>query len=360
MTGKIKVGLLMALQAPASSELSSPEIFSSVPRLAEMLESHGFDSMFFTEHHGSDLNEVPSPFIASAAAAATTDKLRIGSAVALPAFYNPVRLAEDVTTLDNLSNGRVTVGVGMGYRQAEFDSFGVNAKFKVSHLIESVEILQRALRGEVFDFEGRVHSLRGVKVRPTAVQPTVPIWMGAQKRPGLTRAGNLGLSLPLSGAPIQIAAKQRKIYLEALAEGGFAHDSVEYPIVRECFCAPTDDEAWATAAPFLSMLFAEYSQFIKLPSVASDGSYRTDAGAIATDYDALREFGRDRMLIGSPETLIREFARHQEHLPCDHWILRMHFPGMPINTLAQSIDLFSAEVLPEITGSTGQKPFHLT
>lgn len=343
-----KVGLLMALQAPASSDVTAERLFSSVPRLAELAESMGFTSMFFTEHHGSDLNEVPSPLIASAAAAATTHNLRIGSAVAIPAFYNPVRLAEDVTTLDNISCGRATIGVGMGYRQEEFDRYGVNAKLKVSYLTESVEILRRALSGEIFDFDGRVHTLRGVKVRPAAVQSPVPIWMGAQKRPGLTRAGNAGLTVPLSGAPLPIAAKQRSIYLQALAAGGHAEGSVEYPIVRECFCAATDDEAWATAAPYLSSLFADYRQFMKLPSVAEDGTYSADEGWSTTEYDSLRAFGRDRMLIGSPDTLVAEFARHQDALKCDHWVLRMHFPGMPIETFTSSLKLFGAEVLASV------------
>jgi alkanesulfonate monooxygenase SsuD/methylene tetrahydromethanopterin reductase-like flavin-dependent oxidoreductase (luciferase family) len=348
----VNVGLLFALQAPAGGALRSAEIFSAVPRLAALAEEQGFTSMFFTEHHGSELNEVPSPLIVSAAAAAATSRLRIGSAVALPAFYNPVKFAEDVTVVDNVSNGRVTVGVGMGYRQEEFDRFGVNAKLKVSYLVESVEILRRAATGEVFDYTGRVHKLQGVKVRPPAVQPEIPIWMGAQKRPGLTRAGELGLTLPLSGAPIPIAARQREIYLDALDRSGKSRQEVELPIVRECFCAPTDDEAWEYAAPYLSTLFAEYGQFMKLPSVNADGSYRADASPSTGDYESLREFGRDRMLIGSPETLVAEFERHQQLLPCDHWVLRMHFPGMPISGLTDSMKLFSSEVLPNIAVPT--------
>ncbi|MFE5702696.1 LLM class flavin-dependent oxidoreductase [Rhodococcus koreensis] len=346
------VGLLFALQAPADSGLRSSEMFSAVPRLAAMAEEQGFGSMFFTEHHGSDLNEVPSPLVVSAAAAAVTSRIRIGSAVALPAFYNPVKFAEDVTTLDNVSNGRVTVGVGMGYRQEEFDRFGVNAKLKVSHLVETVEILRRASTGEVFDFAGRVHKLQGVKVRPPAVQPVLPIWMGAQKRPGLTRAGEMGLTLPLSGAPIPIAARQRQIYLDALRRSGRGEQDVELPIVRECFCAATDDEAWDYAAPYLSILFAEYRQFMKLPSVNADGSYQADSDASTADYGSLREFGRDRMLIGSPDTLVAEFERHQQLLPCDHWVLRMHFPGMPIDGLTDSMKLFASEVLPSIVVPT--------
>ncbi|MFE3059932.1 LLM class flavin-dependent oxidoreductase [Nocardia sp. NPDC059239] len=342
------VGLLFALQSAPGFSVTSAELFSAVPRLAVLAEEYGFDSMFFTEHHGSDLGEVPSPLIVSAAAAATTTRLRIGSAVALPAFYNPVKLAEDVATLDNLSNGRVILGVGMGYRQEEFDRFGIESRLKVSHLVESVAIVCRALAGEEFDFDGRVHSLRGVKVRPVPVQSKVPIWMGAQKRLGLARAGALGLTVPLSGAPIPIAARQRKIHLDALRDSGFAEDSVALPIVRECFCAQTDDEAWELAAPYLSVLFAEYRKFMKLPTIAADGTYVANAGSSTSDLESLRDFGRDRMLIGSPETLIEEFARHQQQLACDHWILRMHFPGMPIDVLLDSLRLFSAVVLPEL------------
>ncbi|MEV6985927.1 LLM class flavin-dependent oxidoreductase [Sphaerisporangium sp. NPDC051017] len=344
----VQVGALFALQAPPGGALTPADAFSAVPSLARDLEDWGFDSMFFTEHHGSAINEVPSPFVVAAAAAATTERIRIGSAVALPAFYHPLRLAEDAATLDNLSRGRVTVGLGMGYRDEEFARFGLDPKRRVSHLVESVQILRRAFAGEEFDFDGRVHHLAAAKIAPLPVQPAVPLWMGAQRRPGLTRAARMGLTVPLSGAPLPIAVKQRAIYDEALAEAGHHEAAVEYPIVRECFCAPTDDDAWAVAAPYLATLFADYSAHMKLPSVQRDGGYRADADEADLKADALREFGRDRMLIGSPETLVAELRRHAATLPCDHWVLRMHFPGMPVDTARASMRLFSREVLPSV------------
>ncbi|MFF2847658.1 LLM class flavin-dependent oxidoreductase [Streptomyces sp. NPDC058001] len=344
----LSIGVLLALQAPAGGALTPAEAFSAVPALARELEEWGFDSLFFTEHHGSLINEVPSPFVLAAAAAATTERIRVGSAVALPAFYHPLRLAEDVSTLDNLSRGRVTVGVGMGYRDEEFARFGIDPRWKVSHLVESVRILRRLFAGEEFDFDGRVHRLSAARIAPLPVRREVPVWMGAQKRPGLTRAGEMGLTLPLSGAPLPIAVKQRAIYDDALAGAGHDPTSVEYPVVRECFCAATDEEAWSVAAPYLETLFADYSGHMKLPSVGRDGAYRADADEGALKADTLREFGRDRMLIGSPETLAAEFARHGATLPCDHYVLRMHFPGMPLDIARASMRRFAHEVMPAL------------
>ncbi|GAA4491470.1 LLM class flavin-dependent oxidoreductase [Rhodococcus olei] len=325
-------GVLISLQSTPDTGPTTADLYRTLPGLARDLERWGYDSVFFTEHHGSSTNEVASPLVVGAAVAAVTEQIRIGSVVAIPAFYHPVRLAEDVSTLDNLSAGRVTLGLGMGYRPSEFEGFGINPQEKLSRFIESQEIVRKALSGRPFDFTGKRYQLRNVVISPPPIQRGLPVWVGAQRRPGLERAGRLGLAVPLSGAPLTIAIRQRAIYDGALSAAGFSPGVVEYPVIRECFCAATDEEAWKIADPYITEQSAEYARHNQvIDTVAGD-----------------LPFDPDRMLIGSPATLVREFRRHHRRLPCDHWILRMHFPGMPLAVMRRSMALLAAEVLPAL------------
>jgi len=109
---------------------------------AKLAEEAGFDSCFFGEHHQDKDGFLPSPLIVATAVAANTLKLRVGSSVILLPLHNPLQVAEDVITLDIVSKGRVTLGVGLGYQPADFRAFDIPIKERVSRLEEGVAIIR--------------------------------------------------------------------------------------------------------------------------------------------------------------------------------------------------------------------------
>src|SRR5437764_115606 len=115
MTRSIRVGVLYGFRNPPGSGRSFPAMYERVLQQIELVDSLGFDHVWITEHHFVDDGYMPSPLVMSAAIAARTSRVAIGQDVMLLPFAHPVRLAEDLAVLDNLSNGRVMVGAGMGY-----------------------------------------------------------------------------------------------------------------------------------------------------------------------------------------------------------------------------------------------------
>src|SRR5262245_51223757 len=120
----------------------------------------GFESIWASEHHGEEDGYCPSPIVACAALAAAAPNCRIGQAVALaPLYGHPLRMAEDLSVLDNLSGGRVEIGLGQGYRPAEFDMFGWPYARRTRAFEESLDILALPRRGERVDHHGSVYKV---------------------------------------------------------------------------------------------------------------------------------------------------------------------------------------------------------
>ena len=119
---------------------------------AQLAEASGFAACFFGEHHQDKDGFLPSPLIVATAVAAQTRRLHVGTSVILLPLHHPVHVAEDVTTLDIVSKGRVILGVGVGYQAADFRAFGVPMEHRAALFEEGVEIIRRCWSGEPFSF----------------------------------------------------------------------------------------------------------------------------------------------------------------------------------------------------------------
>src|SRR4051812_49808455 len=132
--------------------------------------------------------------------AARTRKVRFSCDVCLLPFNHPIRLAEDLAVLDNLSGGRVEIGVGMGYTPHEFRGFGFPVSRRLSLTDEGLEVLTRAFTGERFSFTGKRYQFQDVKITPGFVQEGgPPLWVAAMAPAGGGRGGRFGPNLPARG-----------------------------------------------------------------------------------------------------------------------------------------------------------------
>src|SRR6516225_8988280 len=123
--GRIKFGYQLDFRNPPNSGRSFTDLYRDCLEQVEIAESLGFDSIWLTEHHFTDDGYLPSMLPAAAAIAARTRRVTIGTFVLLAPFQHPLKLAEDAAVVDVISNGRLRLGLGQGYRQEEFDGFGV-------------------------------------------------------------------------------------------------------------------------------------------------------------------------------------------------------------------------------------------
>src|SRR6266478_505650 len=196
MRPPLRVGTVYDFRNTPESGMDMPSLYAAIMDQVVMLDGLGLDLVWFTEHHFLDDGYLPSWVPMAGAIAARTKRVRLSSDVCLLPFNHPVRLAEDLAVLDNISNGRIEVGVGMGYAPHEFRGFGLPVSRRVSLTDEGIEVLRRAFTGEKFSFKGKRYNFQDVMITPGYVQSGgPPLWVAAMSEPGALRAARFGANL---------------------------------------------------------------------------------------------------------------------------------------------------------------------
>ncbi|HEY1830312.1 MAG TPA: LLM class flavin-dependent oxidoreductase [Acidimicrobiales bacterium] len=180
-------GLRFDLRNPAFAGIDMGDRYRAILDMAEWADLRGGLYLSLSEHHGSDDGCLPSPLTMAAAIAARTTNIRIGINALIPAFYDPLRLAEDTAVVDLISGGRLDLTLGGGYVTAEFAMFGVALSERPARVVETVETLRAAWTGQPFEFRGRT-----VRVTPTPAQPGGPtIALGGSSEAVARRAARI-------------------------------------------------------------------------------------------------------------------------------------------------------------------------
>ena len=192
----MKFGLMHDFRNPAPWFRPYSDLYRLLLDQCVRADELGYDNIWLTEHHFSgDYN--PTPLQAATAIAARTERIRIGTFVLLLPFYHPVRVAEDVAFIDNLSKGRFDLGVGQGYRVDEFSGFCMPRKERSARLAEGLDLIRRLWTEETVTFEGKFTQIKEVHIQPEPVQqPHPPIWIGARTEKAMQRAAREGYHLP--------------------------------------------------------------------------------------------------------------------------------------------------------------------
>jgi alkanesulfonate monooxygenase SsuD/methylene tetrahydromethanopterin reductase-like flavin-dependent oxidoreductase (luciferase family) len=196
MTPPLRFGIVHDFRCPPGSEISMPQVYSETFEQIEHAEQLGLDLCWFTEHHFIDDGYLPNFVPVAAAAASRTSNMRFSTDICLLPFRHPIRLAEDLAILDNISNGRMELGVGMGYATHEFRGFNIPISRRVSLTEEALKVLKLAWGGEAFNFEGKRYRFSNLRVTPDPVQEGgPPLWLAATSPAGAKRAATFGTHL---------------------------------------------------------------------------------------------------------------------------------------------------------------------
>jgi len=310
------------MQSPPHKQRSHKELYAEMLEEVAMADEMGFDSAWLSEHHFLGDGYCPSLLLTAAAIAAKTKNIRIGTGILLLPLHNPIRVAEDAAVADLISGGRLILGIGLGYRQEEFEGFGRTLKQRRGRMEEGIEIL----------------------VTPKPVQKPIPIWVGAFTEPAIRRAARIGapLFIPAIGV-IPIVKYLFNMHSELLKEYGRNPDDYEKPLVREMYISDMKaDDAWEKIKEHVTYTAKSY---------ASWGSMVDREGNLLSDPDdpILYDIARDQSIIGTPEECIETIKQYQSELPIDNLICRFKFPGISHEESMRSMRLFVEKVLPHVS-----------
>jgi alkanesulfonate monooxygenase SsuD/methylene tetrahydromethanopterin reductase-like flavin-dependent oxidoreductase (luciferase family) len=187
------------------SGISMRDVYSSVVGQAALADTLGFDFIWFTEHHFVADGYLPAFQPVAGAVAAVTERIRISNDIALLPLYHPIRLAEELAVLDQLSNGRMEFGIGMGYVPSEFVAFGHEVRHRVSLTEEAIEIMRQAWSDGPVNFSGKRYQISGIEVFPKPIQPGgPPLWIAAMKEAGALRAARYDTHLLPQGSRSEV------------------------------------------------------------------------------------------------------------------------------------------------------------
>ena len=344
----MKVGVLQFFSWP-DRRFPLPEIYERAFHRIDVMEQSGYDAVWLAEHHFSSFSVCPSIHLVGAQIAARTKRLRIGTGVSLAAFYNPLRLAEEVALLDVLSGGRVNWGAGRGYQKGEFEAFGVDPDQSYDVFREHVEVVLAAWTQEHASYSGRHFECHDVEVLPKPLQePHPPVWMAASSPESMSWAADRGFSIMLDPhSPHERIADKREFYRERLETAGHSFDGRDLPMARLIAVAPTDAEALEVARAGAQWTVGSHAKGPTKPVEAQSrlNTEREELGIknIFVGDDVIDRYLNQVIIHGSPERVIDEIKRLQEEIYLDYLLCA------PLSH--QTFELFTDDVMPHVVSS---------
>ena len=368
------------------------ELLDEMRDLAIMCDEAGFDTFWLPEHHfsvwGREL--LPNPIMMAVDLAARTKRIRIGLAAAIVTFWHPLRVAEDVALLDQLSNGRLELGVGRGNYGLEARNLNPiadpnNQAMNIKVFEETVEIMKLALgqerfsyKGEVYQFPApgfsadRAHSvddpayvdpvtkeLVQLSIYPRAKQqPLPPMWQVVNSIESIQHAAQLDMGIimwrpGIRSLQLRLAAyrdEYRRVHGIDLPTGA------RTAIMRDTFVAASEQEAVRLAGePMMGSL--NFSNW-RGPSIYLDPGETLDPAEEARLNEHLPyDFVRDRcVMFGDPDRVAGQVLDLRRQTGIESVIFKSSWPGLPHGACRESVRLLADEVLPRVRAGLAETP----
>jgi alkanesulfonate monooxygenase SsuD/methylene tetrahydromethanopterin reductase-like flavin-dependent oxidoreductase (luciferase family) len=291
-----------------------------------------YRAVWLSEHHFSDEGYLPAVLPMMAAISERTQDLRIGSQVLLAPLHHPLRLAEDVAVVDQLSRGRIDLGLAIGYRDEEFEVLGVPRSQRGSRTSETLELLRKAWTGEPFSHRGEHFSFDDVIVSPTPYERSgVPLWVGGSSHLAAQRAGSFGCAFL---ADAEAAPEVVDTYHDAFRAFGGDDAMRKVGSNRAIYVCDNADVGRREVEPHFRYMYDRYRAWGHGQPPPADLS-----------SDPLPEI---RYIIGTPAMVVDTLGRQHERSPFDELTFWARPAGLAIEKSNRSIELFATEVYPHL------------
>jgi alkanesulfonate monooxygenase SsuD/methylene tetrahydromethanopterin reductase-like flavin-dependent oxidoreductase (luciferase family) len=320
-------------------------LFDERLRLVGLMERAGFSRYHLAEHHATPLGCAPSPSVFLSAIAQRTRTIRFGPLVYLLPLYHPLRLFEEICMLDQLSGGRLMVGVGRGGALLEHQRHGLDPALAGPMYHEAYDVLMRAFRADVLSYEGRFYKFDDyIVVNKPVQQPHPPIWYGASNVEAAEWAAANAINV-VSLGPVARAREIGACYRKTWAEAG--RNEADLPllgITRHVVVAENDDEAQRIARA----AYPRWRQAIEFIWQRSNVDFPLTA-AYPQSWDELAAVGHG--FAGSPARVREQIAELQQQTGINYLVCQIVFGTMGYDEAARSIELFGSEVIPAFAGA---------
>jgi len=327
------LGLFGGATAKPSTDTSDSQLYSGFVDYVCEAEALGFHSVFLVEHHFTGMAQVSASLGLLTYLAGRTSRIRLGTAVTVLTWHNPVLLAEQASTLDLVSGGRLDLGIGRGYRQNEFKGFGIPIEEANERYDEALEVLLKAWGSrERFSHHGKRWQFDNIVVEPEPTQkPHPPLWVGAGSPAGIKAAAEDGYNLLLDQlAPFEVVGERVGAFHAAAKAKGRAVKPHSIGLTRALHLtrnAQEREEAHRLRANFL----------LTVQQLAGGAG---SSLALPTSFADTRAASEKAALIGPPEEIVRRL-KTLEAMGVDYVLL------LDVAGSREALRIFAREVMPE-------------
>ncbi|MEZ5853121.1 MAG: LLM class flavin-dependent oxidoreductase [Hyphomicrobiaceae bacterium] len=338
----MKVGLFITNQQTLDRDMVSA--LDDQIAMVRHARDRGWDSLLTGQHYlneGNNKQLQPVPFIARLAAEA--GEMQIGLGILLLNLHNPIYTAETIATLDIIARGNFIFGIGLGYRDVEFDAFAVPKGERVKRFEEYLALVKELWTGKPVTYDGPTCKLDKVvmNIRPIQ-QPSPPVWVAANNDPAVRRAARLGDAWFINPhATLDSLTRMMAVYRDELKACGKPFPK-DLPVFKEVFCAKDRRTAIEMAAPYLGGKYRDYAKWGQDKVMPDDADFSK----------SFEDLTQGRFIIGSPEECYEQLKPYWEDLGCSHIVIRTNWAGMPVSTALSSMRLISDELMPAIRKAT--------
>jgi len=311
-----------------------PQLYEEVIRQAELGEALGYEVFFSAEHHFHPYGVAPDPSVLLATIAQRTGRIRIGTAISVLTFHNPLSVAETYAMLDVLSHGRLVLGVGSGYLKHELAGYGIDPDDKRARFDENFALVRRLLAGERVTHAGRFAKIDGVQINVLPLQSPVPIYVAVLRKEAAFAVGSQGealMAVPYASlesfddvGPLMAEFRRGQLESGRTASVGPLEDN---QICFHTFVAETDAEARRQAETPFDLYVA------------------TRLYAKRATYDDIMRNGLH--LMGGVETVTEKLIQLKQ-MGVQHVMTLHNFGAMPAAAVERSMRLMADEVLPRV------------
>ena len=345
---------------------SAADAYEDHIRQARMMDDLGYGYYWIIEHQSSYIGAITAPSVFLTAVARATECIHFGSMIWQLPFHNPMRLAQEIATLDHLSRGRVEFGTGIGTHEHEFIRWGIDYQQRQEMGEEALKIIEMAWTQPEVTYNGRYWHYDEMLPTPKPYQqPHPPIWIAAHSLRAFEwaaeRNNDVASNISTDEEMVEKYSHFRRIWEECGHPGSMPRQM----LVRVVHVAETDEKARAEAEPYLLEYYSLGRELVSNTRVGFGSDPRGKAGD-NTRYTRAngRVFQKSResydfwvdnnlALIGSPETVTRQIVESQGRIGFTVFGASHHIGAMPVAMVDSSIRLFGEEVIPAFEAPKG-------
>jgi len=317
------------------------EFYEHRLRLAEAYDRIGIHALHVAEHHATPLGMAPSPSVFLASVAQRTKRLRFGPLVYTLALYHPLRLADEICMLDQLSGGRFELGVGRGVSPIEIEYFGFDPAKSQAMYLEAYQVVLKALRERTLSFEGEYYRFKEVPNPLSPLQkPHPPIWYGLSNPESAEFAAANRFNVVSNAAPKAVRVITDRYRAEWAKKG---NDPARIPFIgmaRHVVIAGTDAEAMKLARRAYARWWEGFIFLWRRRGLKPPFTTYTE------DFDAVLANGQ--AVVGSPQTVRETIAAQVKDAGLNYFLLRFAFGDLTLEESMHSVNLFANHVQPAL------------